>query len=63
MLGADPNSVSMFPLPEGEAPPPEKDVVLEVKEASGTFEIQHARLLPGWKQVSPFSLPPSLFWS
>ena len=52
LLGADANSASVFPLPEGGVPPLEKEVVAEVKEASGTFEIQHAKLQPGWKQVN-----------
>ena len=54
LLGADANGASVFPLPEGGAPLSEKEVVAEVKEGSGTFEIQHAKLQPGWKQVNYF---------
>ena len=43
----------MFPLPADKSPPVEKEeAVTEVKETPGTFEIQHAKLRPGWRQAS-----------
>ena len=51
LLGTE---ASVFPLPEGGVPVSfEKETEVEVKaRGSGTFEIQHAKLQPGWKQVN-----------